>query len=157
MRNDTYSLMRIVSVALVVVCGGCGSAGSDERTGGPIPSRTTTHEDLTTRSLDGLPTESVTTQKTTLEESGRQVKESGQREDHNDPADPSLPHEVANDLTSPDAHVRYLALDHWETKGIKAPLDPVFEAMEDEDEVVRARATAIIEQHWAVEKEKERD
>ncbi|MBH0183389.1 MAG: hypothetical protein HP490_17430 [Nitrospira sp.] len=40
--------------------------------------------------------------------------------------------------------------DHWEEQGeAKAPLDPVFEAMEDEDEAVRAKATAIVEQRWA--------
>jgi hypothetical protein len=47
------------------------------------------------------------------------------------------------------------ALDHWTAKDTTASLDPVFEALEDENEAVRAKATAIIEQHWAAEQEKE--
>jgi hypothetical protein len=35
------------------------------------------------------------------------------------------------------------------------PLDAVFEAMEDEDEGVRAKAEAIVEQWWAEEQKKE--
>ncbi|HSL05655.1 MAG TPA: hypothetical protein VK901_19195 [Nitrospiraceae bacterium] len=69
---------------------------------------------------------------------------------------PSIPDSIAKDLGSPDARARYRALDHWETKGTQAPLDPVFEAMEDEDEAVRAKATAIIEQQWAIEHEQKK-
>ncbi len=36
------------------------------------------------------------------------------------------------------------------------PLDPVFEAMEDDDPAVRAKATAIVEQYWAREQEREK-
>jgi HEAT repeat protein len=63
---------------------------------------------------------------------------------------------VANDLDSLDARVRYRALDHWEAKDSKASLDPIFEAMEDDDPAVRAKATAIVEQRWAAEQERER-
>lgn len=69
---------------------------------------------------------------------------------------PSIPPSVEKDLQSPEARDRYRALDHWEAKDSKAPLDAVFEAMEDEDEAVRAKATAIVEQHWAAAEEKER-
>jgi hypothetical protein len=69
---------------------------------------------------------------------------------------PSIPDSIAKDLVSSDARTRYRALDHWEAKDTKAPLDPVFEAMEDEDEAVRAKATAIVEKHWAAEKEREK-
>ena len=69
---------------------------------------------------------------------------------------PSIPDSIAKDIGSPDARTRYRALDHWEAKDSKAPLDPVFEAMEDEDEAVRAKATAIVEKHWAAEKEREK-
>lgn len=67
---------------------------------------------------------------------------------------PGIPTAIAKDLDSPDARLRLRALDHWETKGAKAPLDPVFEALEDEDDAVRAKATAIIEQRWAADKER---
>jgi hypothetical protein len=69
---------------------------------------------------------------------------------------PGLPAAIAKDLDSPDARVRYRALDHWESKDNKAPLDPVFEAMEDDDPAVRAKATAIVEQNWAAEQEREK-
>jgi hypothetical protein len=69
---------------------------------------------------------------------------------------PGIPKSIAKDLDSPDARFRIKALNHWDTKGTKAPLDPVFEALEDENEAVRAKATAIIEQRWAAEQEKER-
>jgi hypothetical protein len=46
-------------------------------------------------------------------------------------------------------------LEHWNIKGGDAPLDPVFEAMEDEDEDVREKATAIVEQRWAEEQKRE--
>jgi hypothetical protein len=69
---------------------------------------------------------------------------------------PGLPDAIAKDLDSPDARVRYRALDHWEKPGTKTPLDPVFEALEDEDEAIRAKATTIIEREWALEQEREK-
>ena len=69
---------------------------------------------------------------------------------------PTIPDTVAKDLASPDARDRYHALDYWEAKDSKAPLDPVFEAMEDDDPAVRAKATAIAEQYWAAEQEREK-
>ena len=67
-----------------------------------------------------------------------------------------VPDMVVRDLASVDPRDRYRALDHWNVKGGAAPLDAVFEAMEDEDEAVRAKATAIVEQRWAEEHEKKR-
>jgi hypothetical protein len=54
-----------------------------------------------------------------------------------------------------EARDRYRALEYWNIKGGTTPLDPVFEAMEDEDEGVREKATAIVERRWAEEQEKE--
>ena len=67
---------------------------------------------------------------------------------------PNIPESIAKDMGSPDARTRYRALDYWEAQDSKAPLDPVFKAMEDEDPAVRARATAIVEQYWAAEQER---
>lgn len=80
-----------------------------------------------------------------------------QAEDPRSPTESSIPQTITNELTSPDARVRYRALDHWEDedKDRKAPLDPVFEAMEDEDPAVRAKATAIVEHYWEAEQEQE--
>ena len=66
-----------------------------------------------------------------------------------------IPDSIAKGLDSPDARERLRALNHWGEKGIKAPLDPLFEALEDEDDAVRAKATAIIEQQWTIERERE--
>lgn len=59
-------------------------------------------------------------------------------------------------MGSPEARDRYRALDYWEAKDNKAPLDPVFEALEDKDPAVRAKATAIVERRWAIEQEREK-
>lgn len=81
----------------------------------------------------------------------------GKDDENNQQQSPELPASIAKDLDSPDARDRYRALDHWDEKGeAKAPLDPVFEAMEDEDEAVRAKATAIVEQRWAAEHDREK-
>lgn len=69
---------------------------------------------------------------------------------------PGIPESIAKGLDSLDVRDRIQALDHWEKKGAKPPLDPVFEALEDENDAVRAKATAIIEQQWAIERERER-
>lgn len=68
---------------------------------------------------------------------------------------PGVPEMVMRDLGSADPRERYRALEHWNIKGGNAPLDPVFEALEDEDEDVRDKATAIVEQRWAEQQEKE--
>jgi hypothetical protein len=67
----------------------------------------------------------------------------------------SIPLSIAKDLQSLEARDRYRALDHWEAKDSKAPLDPVFEAIEDDDAAVRAKATAIVERYWDAEQERE--
>ena len=91
--------------------------------------------------------------------SNQQNRLAGKDDENNQPQFANLPESIAKDLASPDARTRYRALDHWETKDSnisKTPLDPVFDAMEDEDPAVRAKATTIIEQRWAAEQERER-
>lgn len=155
MGNDTYYAIGIAGTVLLLACGGCGWGGSDDGTGAQIQSHAIPHEAPTVRTPNVLPTASVTTQKPMFEESkfGRPTVQP--REDRTESADPPLPDAVAHNLTSVDPRVRYQALDYWDAKGDSVPLDPVFEAMEDEDSAVRARATAIVEQAWASEEEKE--
>ena len=62
---------------------------------------------------------------------------------------------VAKDLQSPEARDRYRALDYWEAEDSKAPLDPVFEAIEDDDPAVRAKATAIVDRYWEADEKRE--
>lgn len=69
-----------------------------------------------------------------------------------------IPEAIAKDLGSPEAHVRYRALDYWETpQEQQPPLTPVLEAMEDEDAGVRTKAATIVERHMDVEKEEKAD
>ena len=66
-----------------------------------------------------------------------------------------IPESIAKGLESPDARERLQAMNHWEAKEIKIPLEPLFPALDDEDEGVRAKATEIIERYWAAEQEQE--
>lgn len=56
-------------------------------------------------------------------------------------------------LASPDVRVRLWALDHWEQHAPTGLIDPLIEALDDEDEDVQEKASAIIERYWAVEQE----
>lgn len=64
-----------------------------------------------------------------------------------------LPEWIAKELDSPDVSVRLRALDRWAQQGPNAPLDPLVVGLDDEDETVRAKAMAIIEQQWSIEPE----
>ena len=67
---------------------------------------------------------------------------------------PQIPDSVAKDLNSPYASLRLGALNHWEANGATAPLDAVFEALQDENEAVQAKAMEIIERRLAAEQVK---
>ncbi|MBX3326377.1 MAG: hypothetical protein U0223_01210 [Nitrospira sp.] len=67
----------------------------------------------------------------------------------------NIPDAVAKDLGSSDARDRYRALDYWENKDSKAPMDPVFDALADEDPAVRDKAAAIIDKLAEVGEERE--
>ena len=69
---------------------------------------------------------------------------------------PLIPDSITKDLNSVDANVRLQAMNHWGSKGTTVPLDPLFEALDDEDPAVRAKAIEIIEWYWAAEQERER-
>ncbi len=73
------------------------------------------------------------------------------------PLTPEIPDSVAKDLDSPYASIRLSALKHWEVNGSTAALDPVFEALKDEDEAVQAKAMEIIELYLAAEQAQGRD
>ncbi len=64
-----------------------------------------------------------------------------------------LPTWIAQALKAPEVSVRLQALDMWASQGAEASLDPLVVALDDENDDVRAKAMAIIEQHWAVEDE----
>lgn len=66
-----------------------------------------------------------------------------------------LPTWVAQAMDSREVSVRLQALDMWGQQGSNASLDPLVVALDDEDDDVRAKAMAIIEQNWAIEQEAE--
>lgn len=67
----------------------------------------------------------------------------------------NIPDAVAKDLGSSDARDRYRALEYWEKKDSKAPIDPIYDAMEDDDPSVRAKAAAILKQYMEAGEERE--
>jgi len=67
----------------------------------------------------------------------------------------SLPIWIAQALDAPEASVRIQALDMWAQQGAQAPLDPLVVALDDENDDVRTKAMAIIEQHWAISQKAE--
>ena len=69
---------------------------------------------------------------------------------------PGIPDSIAKGLSSSDASERLLALAHWAAQGTKAPLKPMFVAMEDDDEVVRSKGIEIIRRYWAAEQVRKR-
>lgn len=65
------------------------------------------------------------------------------------------PEWIAKELDSPDVSVRLRALDRWVQQGPTASLDPLVVGLGDEDEAVRAKAMALLEQQLAIEPEGE--
>jgi hypothetical protein len=156
----THSAMRmpavVFMVALVMVCGGCGSSVPDESAN--LQSSAMTYANQAGRASipPSLPMSNRTIDEKKMEGNVNGTVSVGQSEEHTSTSISSIPLSVAKDLHSPEARDRYRALDYWETKDSKAPVDLVFEALEDDDPAVRAKATAIVEQYWAVKEEKER-
>lgn len=64
---------------------------------------------------------------------------------------------IVKGLESPDAYVRLQTLDRVAKQRTIASLDPLIAALEDENEDVRTRATAILERYWENEKAQGRD
>jgi hypothetical protein len=66
-----------------------------------------------------------------------------------------MPVWIAQALEDPDASVRLRALNKLAQQGSQAPLEPLIVALDDEDDGVRTKAMAIIEQNWGAEQEGE--
>jgi hypothetical protein len=64
-----------------------------------------------------------------------------------------VPEWMANELGSPDVHIRLRALESWVAQGRTGSVDPLIFALNDQDERVRALALALIEQDWVAETE----
>lgn len=72
------------------------------------------------------------------------------------PAEPLVGSDwMSTALASPDVRVRLWALDHWEQHAPTGSIDPLIEALDDEDEDVQEKASEIIERYWAIEQERD--
>lgn len=146
-----YEFTRLAAACLVLSLAACGAPVSEKAPGqSPSASKGET---------DGAGVSAGAAQRGS-DQQDRKAVSSAQPATDADERDnrsiPGVPDMVAKDLGSADPRDRFRALEHWNIKGGTAPLEPVFEAMEDEDEGVRAKATAIVEQRWAEKQEKER-
>jgi len=174
MRSSRSCLALLLSVIFLAGLAGCGPASSDKppnlesraSVGGPA-SRGTGQEGKT--GITPIPSGNETGSASgkapfpggdNIGQGDKLAKSSGTPNVEPDGRDklpvPGIPESVAKALDSPDARERLQAMNHWETKGTKAPLDPLFAALDDEDGYVRAKATEIIERYWAAEQERNR-
>lgn len=145
-----HSVVRMSTIVLVMMCGGCGPV-SDETTGSQSPPAAGIKQADKTNATDVLQTVDSAAQEIRVDGRANRIETADQSTDRNVPSELSIPHSVLTDLVSREARTRLRALEHWEQKDGKIALDAVFEALEDEDEAVRAKAEAIVEQRWAAE------
>ncbi len=143
-------------IVLAMAGGGCGSSVPDES--GSLQSRPmmSTSQVEKASASDLLLVGETTIVERNTEGNVNEAASVNPTENNKSLSIQAIPFSIVKDLHSLDARDRYRALDHWETKGSQAALDHVFEALEDEDEAVRAKAEAIVEQRWEAEQEKER-
>lgn len=149
----THSAMRMLAIVLVMLCGGCGAPVPDESARLQSPAMVSTSYAEKAGAPHSLPVGATAMVEKKVERNVNGAPLVNQSERRTPVSISSIPLSVAKDLQSPEGRDRYRALDYWEAKDSQAPLDPVFEAMEDDDPAVRAKATAIVEQYWAAEQE----
>jgi len=147
----THRLMRIPAIVLVMVVGGCGSSVPDESASLRSPQTVNASHAEKASAPHSAPDGDMKMHEKKVEGMVYGTASVDQSGAHTLASISSIPLSVAKDLYSPEARDRYRALDYWEAKDSKAPLDPVFEAIEDDDPAVRAKATAIVERYWTTE------
>lgn len=151
-RHRGLSLARLLSLILLTGLTGCGPVSSDNAPSlGPRatvvepPPMRTAQEDRQISKPVGTPPIATPDSKTDEPESMPT------------PLTPEIPDSVTKDLDSPYASIRLSALNHWERNELTTPLDPVFEALQDENEAVQAKALEIIERRLAGKQTQARD
>jgi hypothetical protein len=156
----THIAMRMPAVVLVVVlvmvCGGCGSSVTDESAKLPSSPMSYTSQVDRGNAPSSLPMSKGTIDEKKIEGNANGTVSVSHSEEQTSTSISSIPLSIAKDLQSLEARDRYRALDYWEAEDSKAPLDLVFEAIEDDDPAVRAKATAIVDRYWAAEEEREK-
>lgn len=147
-----HSVLRMSTIVLVMVWGGCGASVSDETNASPAqPAAAVRQIDIDVRTVT-----SAAAGKNGVEVEANTGEAVYQSADGEVSPEIAIPRSILIDLTSLEARTRLHALEHWEKNDRNAPLDAVFDALEDEDEAVRAKAEAIVEQRWEAEQERER-
>lgn len=153
--HSAMNAMRMPGIVLAILCGGCGSSVPDESASPQSPPIVGTSLADNAGAPLSLPAGDRTLVEKKIQGNVNGTASINQSGDHTSASMSSIPVAVEKDLHSLEARDRNRALDYWEAKDNKAPLDLVFEAMEDDDPAVRAKATAIVERYWAAEQEKE--
>lgn len=75
----------------------------------------------------------------------------------NSPLGPlAMPAWMANDLASTDVHMKLQTLDRWAQAAPVGSVDPLVQALEDEDDRVQDKALALLEEDWRRAQEDER-
>jgi hypothetical protein len=75
----------------------------------------------------------------------------------NDPLGPlAVPAWMAKDLASSEINVKLQALDRWAQAAPVGSVDPLVQALEDEDDRVQDKALALLEEDWRRAQEDER-
>jgi hypothetical protein len=67
-----------------------------------------------------------------------------------------MPAWIANDLASSDVHLKLQALDRWAQAAPVGSVDPLVQALEDEDDRIQEKALALLEEDWRRAQEDER-
>jgi hypothetical protein len=137
--------LLVAGCLLLAVTAGCGSPVSDKSANAELRAEIGKPEDRTgtVQPRAGKSGKSDPVSTTTSGSDVTTLPSMAAPRDDDDPL--NIPKDVAKDLGSSDARDRFRALDHWEKKDNKAPMDPVFDALADEDPAVRDKAAAIIE------------
>lgn len=152
----THSAVRMQAIVLVMLCGGCGSSAPDESARPQSPPIVSTSLAEKAGVPHSLPVGDTAMVEKKIERNLNGAPPANQSERQTTVSISPIPLSVEKDLQSLEARDRYRALEYWEAKDSKAPLDPVFEAMEDDDPAVRVKATAIVERYWEAEQEREK-
>lgn len=143
-RRECWGVQSLVAGCLLLAgMAGCGSPVSDKPANAEVRAANGKPEDRTGagQSSAGKSRQDDPAPKTAIGLAG--MTQSPAPRDEDDRL--NIPDTVAKGLGSSDARERYRALDYWEKKDSKAPMDPVFDALADEDPAVRDKAAAIID------------
>mgnify|MGYP007037815346 CR=1 FL=1 len=65
----------------------------------------------------------------------------------------AMPAWMANDLAPSNVHVKLQALDRWAQTAPVGSVDPLIQALEDEDDLVQDKALVLLEEDWRAQED----